>query len=432
MAGFGPMGALSPEEEEEMLRAAAAKQGMISQSALSPEVLALANKEYGGQQRAIDTQKALAAKMMGAKGKQGHMMGNVYAGPTWADSLANVGEKLVGGYQMKKAREADATLEEERASALESKGALTEAVKQEEREYQAGVLTSQNEVERLRTGESVDLVNADGDTKQAVEIEGQLFEQDRVTPVGEGWITKPKITRGSGSQYSVTKGKDKHGNDVWFTFDKSTGANSPSQFIDGSEYNAQDAAVRGQCIADQAAAEATATGVADADVDQVVYSAELQQTYGDLTSKYDRALELLDEGAETGPISQYTPTFRGTTKELETLRDETALDLLSENTFGSLSTAEGNWLKGVAIPTGLDGPELKTWLTTKRNESSSRAKVEAYKEKQARAGKPADQKHIQKLMGRDDKGDDDAAAKRQARIAELQAKKEEEDEENAP
>ena len=119
-----------------------------------------------------------------------------------------------------------------------------------------------------------------------------------------------------------------------------------------------------------------------------------------MASKYERALELLDEGAETGPLAQYLPTLRGTTKELETLRDETALDLLSENTFGSLSTAEGDWLKGVAIPVGLDGPELKVWLTKKLEQARGKAAVEAYKEARARSGEVADQEHIQGLMGR--------------------------------
>lgn len=155
MAAFGP-------DEDELARLIRLKRdqestavvpGMLSQTALDPDVLAQANMEFGGQQKAIDAQKAMAARMMGAKGKEGHMMGRVYAAPTWSDSLANLGEKMVGGYQLRKAREADTALETSMADTASAKGEVEDFRRQEdleqiaiENKYREDTLTQAREI----------------------------------------------------------------------------------------------------------------------------------------------------------------------------------------------------------------------------------------------------------------------------------------------
>ena len=80
----------------------------------------------------------------------------------------------------------------------------------------------------------------------------------------------------------------------------------------------------------------------------------------------DRAISALDRGAKTGAVDKFLPTIRAASKELNQIQGELALDVVGAVTFGALSQGELDLARDVALPTGLDEPELKKWLQDKK------------------------------------------------------------------
>lgn len=84
---------------------------------------------------------------------------------------------------------------------------------------------------------------------------------------------------------------------------------------------------------------------------------------------YDEALALLeaDDGANTGAIMSRFPSFRGPTLALENVQQRLGLGIIAAVTFGALSEKELEVAMQVALPTGLDEPELIDWIKTRRS-----------------------------------------------------------------
>lgn len=81
----------------------------------------------------------------------------------------------------------------------------------------------------------------------------------------------------------------------------------------------------------------------------------------------NEAIRLIDEGAETGPIAAKFPSIRAASVKLDNLQGRLGLDVLRTTTFGALSAAELKFALDTALPQGLEGPELKSWLVEKRD-----------------------------------------------------------------
>lgn len=84
-------------------------------------------------------------------------------------------------------------------------------------------------------------------------------------------------------------------------------------------------------------------------------------------SNYDRAIQLIDEGAGVGRINKLWPTIRATTIELDNIKNQLGLDVISGASFGALSEGELNMALQTALPTDLPPLELKNWLIQKKN-----------------------------------------------------------------
>jgi len=83
-----------------------------------------------------------------------------------------------------------------------------------------------------------------------------------------------------------------------------------------------------------------------------------------------QAVQLLEEGASTGPVMKMLPTFRASTVELKNLQSQLGLDIIGDVTFGALSESELAFALDTGIPEGLAEPELKQWLLRKANSQS--------------------------------------------------------------
>lgn len=86
------------------------------------------------------------------------------------------------------------------------------------------------------------------------------------------------------------------------------------------------------------------------------------------------ALTALDRGAETGPIISKLPSFRDSSIELDNIRGRMGLDVVGATTFGALSEAELAFALDTALPTNLEPPALKDWLTRKKGAQQKLAK----------------------------------------------------------
>ena len=80
---------------------------------------------------------------------------------------------------------------------------------------------------------------------------------------------------------------------------------------------------------------------------------------------FDRAIDALGEGAQTGPIDQFLPTVRAASRELETIANELGITVINSATFGALSESELRLALDTNLPLGLTEAELKKFLRRK-------------------------------------------------------------------
>jgi hypothetical protein len=72
----------------------------------------------------------------------------------------------------------------------------------------------------------------------------------------------------------------------------------------------------------------------------------------------DRAIKAVEAGAGTGAIERRFPSIKAASVELDQIQGELALDVIGAVTFGALSEGELDLAKQIALPAGLDGPQL--------------------------------------------------------------------------
>jgi hypothetical protein len=95
----------------------------------------------------------------------------------------------------------------------------------------------------------------------------------------------------------------------------------------------------------------------------------------------DRAIELAEDGADTGVIARNLPSWNASTIELNNLQGQLTIDVIGAVTFGALSEGELALAMDIALPTGLDEKELADWLRRKR---TAQQKLANYHSKRSR------------------------------------------------
>ena len=89
----------------------------------------------------------------------------------------------------------------------------------------------------------------------------------------------------------------------------------------------------------------------------------------------DKAIGVLESGAGVGAIERFLPSFKAASVELDNIQKSMALDVIGAVTFGALSQGELNLAKEVALPTGLDTPQLIEHL---QNRKVAQEKLKTY------------------------------------------------------
>jgi hypothetical protein len=65
-------------------------------------------------------------------------------------------------------------------------------------------------------------------------------------------------------------------------------------------------------------------------------------------------------------VEKLWPSIKAASVELDNIQSSMALDVVGAVTFGALSKGELDLAKAVALPTGLDTPELIDWLSRRK------------------------------------------------------------------
>lgn len=94
---------------------------------------------------------------------------------------------------------------------------------------------------------------------------------------------------------------------------------------------------------------------------------ETIQTIAKNMRNLDKAITALKKpGAKTGAIERFLPSITAAAVELDNIRKELGLDVVGGTTFGALSAGELALALEVALPTGLDEPELIDFLERRK------------------------------------------------------------------
>ena len=80
----------------------------------------------------------------------------------------------------------------------------------------------------------------------------------------------------------------------------------------------------------------------------------------------DSAIKAIDDGANTGPVDNWFPSFKRATIELQNAGNRMGLDVIGAVTFGALSAGEMKLAMSTALPMDMQPKELKTWLRTRK------------------------------------------------------------------
>lgn len=84
-------------------------------------------------------------------------------------------------------------------------------------------------------------------------------------------------------------------------------------------------------------------------------------------ANYNEAIRLIDEGAATGVVQSKLPSIRAASQKLDNVKNRLGLDVIGNTTFGALSESELAFAIDTALPTNLEGPDLRAWLERKRD-----------------------------------------------------------------
>jgi hypothetical protein len=380
---------------------------------LAEEMYVAPERDFSAQEGKLKNQRAYANMLRGREmpglqkvGPSNIAVRNIY------DSLGAGFDRALGGYLSGKADKASdelAGLKTEAGLERARTEAEANAAMEQRRRDEADQLLARDDAKIARDearenaeGREVGEFT-DGETVVRGYYENGVAYDESGDVLPDGWRRKPKEpTRSSGSTYHVTTTTDQYGNKVITKIDKTDQNRDPQVlFADGSEYDPERAESYAQTTSDTQASAAGAAeeakGEAKLYVEQWGEAGEALDANSAAIAQYEAALQSIDEGANTGPIAAVLPSANPATIALENARDSQALTQIANYTFGSLSEAEGQWLKDTAIPLNMEEEPLKEWIG-KKIEGLKRANlVEEYVLEMKKKGKRPDPVFMNKL-----------------------------------
>lgn len=182
-----------------------------------------------------------------------------------------------------------------------------------------------------------------------------------------------RLNTGSYSSSGKEEFKDADGN-VYFgtrTFDNKTGSTGftlvnamTGEVTDPKTINGLQRAPQGmtqQDVINTAVDKLIAENNAQANIELLDSLAKKVENLDAETNTYAGIMSALKEGANTGALMEYLPTFRASTAKFEQMAAQLSLNQLSKNTFGSLSEKELDFVRIAALPK-LNNQEMQKFI----------------------------------------------------------------------
>ena len=356
-------------------------------------------QDFSGEERAIEAQMAMAQQLRGREAPKGRTVGpyDVYVGPNWGESVAGLTNSIGGGLMQRSANKKDIALDEKRTEAR-----LSKAMEEQSRHDQGFALKNSEFKERVRAAgvgetlaadtltetkrgkkvaEGIDAKESkeyqeftDGDTTIRGYTQFGIGFDEKGNPIPEGFTEKyePKGSGLGGRDY-ITKITDQSGNEI-LTRVNPYDPDSDPEFLMVSENgenvwtpNRAAAAASVAATTEANAAVEKETGVAGVKSNQARIDTLNEQipAVQKQVGAYFEAIQAITEGANTGAIAGRFPSFTDASTWLDNIQQELGLAKIGEYTFGSLSTAEGDWVKESAIPQNMSEEFLAEFLLRK-------------------------------------------------------------------
>ena len=143
-----------------------------------------AGVDTSGKQAMLARQMRGARERLSAGGPEGRQMGRVYRAPNWGDNLANVGDKLLAGYELGKGKETQDGIDEQDAAALEARGGLADLAAKEDKTALALTAAKYAAAEEAKQA-AIDLDAANRLEKRGWEVEDRDIADANAVAVAE-------------------------------------------------------------------------------------------------------------------------------------------------------------------------------------------------------------------------------------------------------
>lgn len=88
----------------------------------------------------------------------------------------------------------------------------------------------------------------------------------------------------------------------------------------------------------------------------------------------DEAISAIDDGAESGFVDKFFPSFTESSVALENAAQRMGLDVISATTFGALSEGELRLAMSTAMPQNMEPKQLRKWLVNRKKAQGKLAK----------------------------------------------------------
>jgi len=260
------------------------------------------------------------------------------------------------------------------------------------------------EDDRAAKRKVVELVNVNdpNDIKTVYTENGKYFDQstgEQVNP--SGYKTRStSIYANGGMRAKIVKGKDEFGLEILTPTGVPPGPDGVvpgSTFIDGTPYDKVTAENRAKTKVGQAGATRRAQETAKEQVKRQTELASKSVANNKSLEAIDQGIKALKAGAVAGPLVDLLPPYRKAAVALQNARDNMGLENIGQYTMGSLSEAEGEWLRAAAMP-HLSQEELLPYLIHKKEGLMRIMEANEYEQRKLKAGETPDPRIIQTIL----------------------------------
>lgn len=335
----------------------------------------LVNQDLTGQRNRLQLQNQYARQMMDSSGESPELIraGNVsVAGANPLTALAQALRGGAGAYLSYKTGKDQKALETQQGKIDAEKGRLAKSVRAREE------------------------MVSDRDYNLKVREQEMAEDELEAKKQGKGYFAKTLGSGGSGG-FAPKRVPDQYGNDTFMIPDPTSPNGVRHVFADGETWTEERASKMREESKETTSMESFAKVDAKNIADAIPVARASIDNYAQTMLEYDVILKALEDGANTGPISDFFLNLQDPTLRLYGAQDRLAMEKIGQHTFGSLSEAEAAWLRRVSVNTKLGEETLKEDIELRREVVRRAIEAERYSMEMFSKGRRPDQEEIDRI-----------------------------------